>query len=197
MVAVNSAISIDLGARRIRLGDRALDEGELRLLYQPIVDLRSGRIASAEALVKDRRLLTVALGAFGLDGEIDKKFFIRKVLEGGTEASDSLANRPYDPAEGAALDPRCLEVARALCIDKSTNSLRWVVDGEVRSAVEVQTAGLAARRAAPEDVERLRQLCDEHQINLDKGDLDAITAGASGALPPLDRGFVELGHATS
>lgn len=46
---------------------------------------------------------------------------------------------------------------------------------EVRSAVEVQTAGLAARRAAPEDVERLRQLCDEHQINLDKGDLDAAS----------------------
>jgi GntR family transcriptional repressor for pyruvate dehydrogenase complex len=46
---------------------------------------------------------------------------------------------------------------------------------EVRSAVEVQTAGLAARRAKPEDVERLRQLCDEHQVNLDKGDLDAAS----------------------
>ena len=46
---------------------------------------------------------------------------------------------------------------------------------EVRGAVEVQTAGLAARRAQPEDIERLRQLCDEHQINLDKGDLDAAS----------------------
>ena len=56
----------------------------------------------------------------------------------GEPSADSLANRPYDPADGAALDPRCLEVARALCIDKSTNSLRWVVDGKVRSAVDVR-----------------------------------------------------------
>jgi len=46
---------------------------------------------------------------------------------------------------------------------------------EVRSAVEVQTAGLAARRATPEDIERLRQLCDEHQVNLDKGDIEGAS----------------------
>lgn len=46
---------------------------------------------------------------------------------------------------------------------------------EVRSAVEVQTAGLAARRARPEDVERLRQLCDEHQASLDRGDAEAAS----------------------
>ena len=46
---------------------------------------------------------------------------------------------------------------------------------EVRSAVEVQTAGLAAQRARPEDLERLRELCDEHQRSLQRGDL--IAAG--------------------
>ena len=46
---------------------------------------------------------------------------------------------------------------------------------EVRGAVEVQTAGLAARRANPEDIARLRQLCDEHQGSLDRGDLDAAS----------------------
>ena len=40
---------------------------------------------SAADLVADRRLLKVALGAFGLEGEIDKKAFIRKVLEEGTD----------------------------------------------------------------------------------------------------------------
>lgn len=44
---------------------------------------------------------------------------------------------------------------------------------EVRSAVEVQTAGLAAQRARPEDLERLRELCDEHQRSLQRGDLTA------------------------
>jgi hypothetical protein len=52
-----------------------------------------GKITSAEALVKDRRLLAVALGAFGLEDEIDKRFFIRKILEGGTDDPRSLANR--------------------------------------------------------------------------------------------------------
>ena len=52
-----------------------------------------GKIASAEQLVADRRLLSVALTAFGLEGDIGNKAFIRKVLEGGTLDSGSLANR--------------------------------------------------------------------------------------------------------
>jgi DNA-binding FadR family transcriptional regulator len=46
---------------------------------------------------------------------------------------------------------------------------------EVRTAVEVQTAGLAAQRAQPEDLQRLRQLCDNHQASLEKGDLNAAS----------------------
>lgn len=48
---------------------------------------------TAEDLVKDRRLLTVALGAYGLTEEIGKRAFVQKMLEGGTEDSGSLANR--------------------------------------------------------------------------------------------------------
>ena len=44
----------------------------------------------------DRQLLKVALGAFGLDSEIDKKAFIRKILEEGTTAPTALANRLTD-----------------------------------------------------------------------------------------------------
>ena len=51
---------------------------------------------SAENLVKDRRLLTVALGAFGLSEEIDKKALIRRVLEDGTDDTRSFANRLND-----------------------------------------------------------------------------------------------------
>ena len=46
---------------------------------------------------------------------------------------------------------------------------------EVRTAVEVQTAGLAARRAQPEDIEKLRLLCDQHQISLDNEDIEAAS----------------------
>ena len=47
-------------------------------------------------LVQDRRLLSVALGAFGLGEEIDKKALIRRVLDDGTEQNDSFANRLND-----------------------------------------------------------------------------------------------------
>ncbi len=52
---------------------------------------------TAEALVSDRRLLTVALGAFGLDEEIGKRAFVQKVLEGGTQQSSAFANRLGEP----------------------------------------------------------------------------------------------------
>lgn len=55
-----------------------------------------GSIKTAEALVADRRLLVVALGAFGLDEDINAKAFIQKILEGGTIDSDALANRLAD-----------------------------------------------------------------------------------------------------
>lgn len=53
-------------------------------------------VTSAEDLVQDRRLLSVALGAFGLQDDINNTFFIRKMLEEGTTAEDALANRFTD-----------------------------------------------------------------------------------------------------
>ncbi len=55
-----------------------------------------GKINTAEELVNDRRLLSVALGAFGLDEDIDNTYFIRKVLEDGTLETDALANKLSD-----------------------------------------------------------------------------------------------------
>ncbi|WP_299921801.1 DUF1217 domain-containing protein [uncultured Pelagimonas sp.] len=53
-------------------------------------------IKTAEDLVADRRLLKVALGAFGLQDDIDNKFFIKKILEEGISDTGSLANRMAD-----------------------------------------------------------------------------------------------------
>lgn len=55
-----------------------------------------GSIQSAEDLVSDRRLLSVALGAFGLTDDLDNRYFIRKILEDGTGSNDSLANKLTD-----------------------------------------------------------------------------------------------------
>lgn len=55
------------------------------------------KIGTAEALVEDRRLMRVALGAFGLDEELYKTAFLEKILAGGTDDPESLANKFVDP----------------------------------------------------------------------------------------------------
>ena len=70
-------------------------------------------------------------------GAVDQRTL--DLLEGMTTepTADELANRPPDPAEGAPLDPRCM-TGEALCIDKSSNSLRWVIDGDVQMTFDVR-----------------------------------------------------------
>lgn len=53
-------------------------------------------VTSAEDLVSDRRLLSVALGAFGLQDDINNRYFIRKILEEGTTSDDALSMRLSD-----------------------------------------------------------------------------------------------------
>lgn len=54
------------------------------------------KVTTAEALVADRQLLEVALGAFGLDEDINNTFFVKTILEEGTLDDDALANRLAD-----------------------------------------------------------------------------------------------------
>lgn len=55
-----------------------------------------GSVRTAEDLVSDRRLLTVALGAFGLQDDLPNRALIRRVLEDGTSSREALANRLSD-----------------------------------------------------------------------------------------------------
>lgn len=63
------------------------------------------KVNSAEELVADRRLLQVALGAYGLDSDINNKYFIKKVLADGTLTNDALssrlANKQYEKLSAA------------------------------------------------------------------------------------------------
>lgn len=57
---------------------------------------RIAEVRTAEDLVADRRLLEVALGAFGLGPEIDKRAFVRKALESDPDDPGAFANRLVD-----------------------------------------------------------------------------------------------------
>lgn len=59
-------------------------------------ETRITAVTSAEDLVADRRLMRVALGAFGLGDDLDSRFLIRKVLESRPEDPKSLANALSD-----------------------------------------------------------------------------------------------------
>lgn len=65
---------------------------------------RIAGIESAADLVADRRLLRVALGAFGLQDDLPNRFFIQKILEDGTARPDALANRLTDDRYKAFAD---------------------------------------------------------------------------------------------
>jgi peptidoglycan hydrolase-like protein with peptidoglycan-binding domain len=70
-------------------------------------------------------------------GEVDQRTL--DLLDAMTTepTADALANRKPDPADGAPLDPRCSS-GMALCIDKTSDSLRWVVDGKVAMSLDVR-----------------------------------------------------------
>jgi lipoprotein-anchoring transpeptidase ErfK/SrfK len=55
-----------------------------------------------------------------------------------------LANAKPDPADGAPLDPRCL-TGHTICVDKTSSSLRWVVDGKVKMTVDARFGGVGHR----------------------------------------------------
>lgn len=57
---------------------------------------RMPQISSADDFVRDHKLMTVALRAFGLDDHIKSKSFIRKILEANPQDNGSIVNRLND-----------------------------------------------------------------------------------------------------
>ncbi len=55
-----------------------------------------GNVRTPDDLISDRRLLQVALGAFGLGEDINSQALIKRVLEGSTSDNDALVNRLAD-----------------------------------------------------------------------------------------------------
>lgn len=69
-------------------------------------------------------------------GEVDQRTWDRLLAMTRTPTDDEMHNRSSDNG-ASALDPRCA-TGRAMCIDKSTRSLRWVVNGSVKMTLDVR-----------------------------------------------------------
>jgi hypothetical protein len=77
---------------------------------------------------------------FPVTGAVDRRTLDRLVEMSHEPTVAELANARPDPADGAALDPRCL-TGHTICVDKTSSSLRWVVDGKVRLTVDARFGG--------------------------------------------------------
>jgi len=67
-------------------------------------------------------------------GEVDQRTLDRLHAMTYQPSYEQMHNITPEPG---ALDPRC-RTGRALCVDKSTNSLRWVIDGQVQMTFDVR-----------------------------------------------------------
>ncbi len=73
---------------------------------------------------------------FPVTGEVDRRTLDRLHEMTREPTGAEMTNQPVGNPPGA-LDPRC-ETGRVLCIDKTSRTLRWVIDGQVLTTVDVR-----------------------------------------------------------
>ncbi|MGN6088714.1 MAG: L,D-transpeptidase family protein, partial [Actinomycetales bacterium] len=115
------------------------------------------KVRDLEARLAQRKLLSVRWvdGTFGTatrsgvvefqaakglakTGEVDQATWDALRAATHTPTHDELYPKVTSaPVAGGRLDPRCLE-GRVLCIDKTTRTLAWVVDGSVQKRIAVR-----------------------------------------------------------
>lgn len=120
---------------------------------------RIASITSAEELVSDRRLLTVALGAFGLEDDINNRFFVQKVLEEGTLNQEAFSNRLSDKryfamAEAFGFD---LSPPRTVVSDFATRIVDQFLTRQFEVAVGGQDENLRLALGVSRDIAELAE----------------------------------------
>ncbi|MBL4917011.1 DUF1217 domain-containing protein [Szabonella alba] len=152
--------------RTMEMQTRHFDASPQRQRDEAYFRERIGSISTAEGLVDDRRLLRVALGAFGLEGEINNRYFIRKVLEDGTLKDQALSNRLADKqyrAFSAAFGFGDFSVPRTKLSDFADTILTDYRTRQFEQAVGAQHNDLRLSLNAEREIERLaaRDMGDE------------------------------------
>jgi hypothetical protein len=121
------------------------------------------KMKTAQDLIENRQALVVVLGAFGLQGDVDNRAFIRKVISDGTVDRSALANRLADKRylalaqELAHLAPGGSGQPPAGLADSLTNRYR-VSEFEIAvgKSDETMRFSLAFARKMPEIVDTMK-----------------------------------------
>jgi Putative peptidoglycan binding domain/L,D-transpeptidase catalytic domain len=109
---------------------------QIEWFYGDVTDFYGDQTEEAVAGFQAKR-------GFPVTGEVDQRTLDRLVEMSYEPTSDELNNvepEPVDASDGAPLDPRCL-TGHVLCVDKSSSSLRWVVDGDVQMTLDARFGG--------------------------------------------------------
>jgi hypothetical protein len=111
---------------------------QIEWLYGDVTDFYGDQTEEAVAGFQEKR-------GFPVTGAVDQRTLDRLVEMSYEPTADELDNVEPEPevvdaSDGAPLDPRCL-TGRVLCVDKSSSSLRWVVDGEVQMTLDARFGG--------------------------------------------------------
>ncbi len=83
-------------SRTLEAQQKVFDQTAVSRRDQDYFREKIGSVATSDQLLSDRRLLSVALGAFGLEDDIRNKAFLRRVMDDGSLKPDALANRLAD-----------------------------------------------------------------------------------------------------
>ena len=134
----------------------------------------ANRHEDVESLLKDRRTLQVVLEAFQLEGEIDKRGILRKILTEDPAAEGSLANK--------LTDRRWRELAKAFAARETSDLTATQVAALGTAAVQ----GMSLARVAGLTAEQVTALTSAQVRSLSTGQLAAIGSSAIAALDAID-----------
>jgi len=123
-------------------------------------------------------------------GSVDSRTWFRLVDLTGSVTKDDLYPQPKGPAD-STLDPRCL-TGRVICVDKSTRSLRWVVDGRVKYWMEARFG--AAATPTDEGVFSIKRKSRNHVSSIYESKMPFAQFFSGGQAVHYSADFVAVGY---
>lgn len=159
-------------------------------------------LKNPDELLSDYRLLKTTLSAFGLEADVNKKFFIRKVLESDLTDPKSLANRLSDKryrnlAESFGFATKLNTRPKGLAADITQRHVAaelerrvGTVDGNLRLAMNAQRELASIARSSSSDSTRWYSVLGS--IPLRKVVEGALGLSSSFAKLPIDRQLEEV-----
>lgn len=123
-------------------------------------------------------------------GSVDARTWSRLVDLTGEVTSDDLDPQPKGPAY-STLDSRCL-TGRVICVDKSTRSVRWVVDGKVKYWMEARFG--AASMPTDEGVFSINRKSRDHVSSIYESSMPLAQFFSGGQAVHYSPDFASVGY---